>query len=477
MSAARLLAMVSLAIFVGEAAIMVASGYAPIESEFLKNAIDATALVVIVFPFLYYLVFKPVFKKNHELYVLKEQLLDARERLEERVDERTKDVEEANCALGESIRKLKSRHQEVILLGEMGNFFQACRDLEEAMRVAETQLRRLFPDLSGSLFVMNSSRNALERAASWGQPVAMESFHEPDDCWALRRSKPHVVKPIDRAIACRHNQSVDGVLNICLPLTANGEALGTLCLQARQTPDDAGANSDGLLDERMEFYVAAAENLALAISNLRLRETLRFQALRDPLTGLFNRRYLLETLNHELSRAAEHSQPLSIAMLDVDYFKRFNDSFGHAAGDMVLASLGAFFRDWAHGAEIVSRYGGEEFTIVLPNTSAEAASLRIESLRQGVEALTVERHGQVFPGVTISAGIATYPVHTLDCDALMRLADQALYSAKENGRNRVAIVPGTAGLRQILEAGHSATSSKTSPRQVKTTTTASLSNA
>lgn len=457
---------------------MVALSYAPIESDLFKNVIDATALVVIVFPFLYFLVFKPVFKKNQELYVLKEQLLDARVRLEERISERTKDVEQANCALGKSVRQLESRHGEMILLGEMGNFFQACRDLEEAMRVAETQLRHLFPDLSGSLFLMNPSRNALERAASWGQATTMEKFHQPDDCWALRRSKPHVVKPIDHAIACRHNQSVDdGFLNICLPLTANGEALGTLCLQARETPGDPSADSAGLLDKRMEFYVAAAENLALAISNLRLRETLRFQALRDSLTGLFNRRYLLETLDHELNRAVEHSQPLSVAMLDVDHFKRFNDSFGHAAGDLVLASLGTFLREWAQGAEIVSRYGGEEFTVVLPNMSAEAACLRIESLRRGVEALTFERHGQVFPCVTISAGIASCPVHALDCDALMRMADQALYRAKENGRNRIAVVPETAGLRRFLEADHSATSSKSSRPQAKTATPTSSSNA
>ena len=204
----------------------------------------------------------------------------------------------------------------------------------------------------------------------------------------------------------------------------------------------------------MGFYVAVAESLALAIANLRLRETLRFQALRDPLTGLFNRRYLLDAFERELNAAAARNQPLSVVMFDIDHFKRFNDVFGHAAGDTILTRLGALLREWARSEDISVRYGGEEFTVILPDTPVDLVFARVESFRQMIESLAIDHYGQPLGQVTISAGVATYPVHGVDRDTLIHVADQALYSSKRNGRNRVTVAPDTAGLAHILKTQH-----------------------
>jgi diguanylate cyclase (GGDEF)-like protein len=336
-------------------------------------------------------------------------------------------------------------------LSEMVNFFQACRTLDEALGVAESQLRSLFPGLSGALFLMNASHNILEKAVVWGLPSDLESCHLPDDCWALRRGKPHASGGTNGMTPCRHLSSAGHHCYICLPLSAHGEALGTLCLQAAEAT--AGGHDDGgrRNGDRMVFYSAVAESLALAISNLRLRETLRYQAIRDQLTSLFNRRYLIETLERELNRAAARDQYLAVAMLDIDRFKQFNDAFGHAAGDAVLAKLGIVMREWKRGEDIVARYGGEEFAIILPDTSAELAFARLESLRQKIATLVIEHRGQLLPPLTISAGIAAYPLHAINGDGLIDIADQALYGAKRDGRNRVTTAPDTAGLAQIVK--------------------------
>ena len=417
--------MLTASIFGGELAIMFALDALMISNKIAESFIDSTALVIIVFPVIYLFTFKT--------------LLASQERLEEGIVERTREIQEANHALEQSVQRLSVHQQEMVLLGEMGNFFQACQDIEEAAVVAEVQLARLFPDISGALFLMNASRNILEQVLAWGPQAPLKIHHAPDECWALRRSKPHVVREMDRSIACRHMKSVDASWQICLPLTAHGEVLGTLCLNSA-LPSEDGIHSDShASDERMAFYVTTAENLALAFANLRLRDTLRYQALRDPLTGLFNRRYLLDIFELELERAAARGHAMSIAMFDIDHFKSFNDTFGHVAGDAVLARLGTLVREWSEGEDIPVRFGGEEFTIVMPGASSELAFERMESLRTTIESFAFEQLRQPLGRVTISLGIATYPLHGDNRETLIQSADQALYISKRDGRNRTTV--------------------------------------
>jgi diguanylate cyclase (GGDEF)-like protein len=215
-------------------------------------------------------------------------------------------------------------------------------------------------------------------------------------------------------------------------MMAQGEALGVLHLAA----NEAQAH---LTEAQQRLAQAVAEQLSLALANLKLRETLRLQSIRDVLTGLFNRRYLEETLEREILRAARNKGPLGVIICDIDHFKRFNDTFGHEAGDVLLHELGNYLLTRTRGADIACRYGGEEFTLVLTEASLEATRRRAEELRVGISNLRVQYRGQPLGPITFSLGVAVFPDHGLNRDALLRTADAALYRAKAEGRDRVAV--------------------------------------
>lgn len=187
----------------------------------------------------------------------------------------------------------------------------------------------------------------------------------------------------------------------------------------------------------MQLIETAAEQLAMALSNLELQERLRIQSIREPLTGLFNRRYLEESLARELARCARRGLPLALMMLDLDHFKRFNDTHGHPGGDALLAGFGRLLQQLSRQEDIACRYGGEEFTLILPESTPQAAAERAEQIRAAVEAMRVPHLGKDLPPVTVSIGLACFPHDGQEPEALLRSADQALYRAKAQGRNRV----------------------------------------
>ena len=170
------------------------------------------------------------------------------------------------------------------------------------------------------------------------------------------------------------------------------------------------------------------------ITELQIR--LQEQAIRDPLTGLYNRRYLDETLPRELSRAKRDGYPLSLIMVDLDHFKQVNDTYGHPAGDTVLRALAEILRHGAREGDVPCRYGGEEFIVALPRMPLAMARERAEHWRAAIAGSFV-RHGELEIRVTLSAGIATFPEHGGDFDTLLKCADLALYAAKHQGRDQV----------------------------------------
>lgn len=218
---------------------------------------------------------------------------------------------------------------------------------------------------------------------------------------------------------------------------AHGEALGTLCLHTTSGHQYSFFHRESDEPDRMAFYTTIAKILSLDISNTQLRETLRYQALKDPMTGLFNRRYLLEVLQREIDRSALSSSPTSIILFDIDHFKKFNDVAGHDAGDAIIVAIGSLMKRWAQPSEILARYGGEEFMIVLPDATLQQAMERAEDIRRAIEALSVIHLNQRLGLVTISAGVSTFPNNGGNQADLIKSADEALYQAKRSGRNRV----------------------------------------
>lgn len=217
-------------------------------------------------------------------------------------------------------------------------------------------------------------------------------------------------------------------------MMAHGSTVGVFHLLSHPSPRATGDDEQGV----RKLAVAVAEQLSLAIANLRLRETLRDQSIRDPLTGLFNRRYLLETFERELDRARRLGSSVVCAMLDVDHFKRFNDSYGHEAGDRLLYDLGRVLTTGVRRTDIVCRHGGEEFVILMPDTTLSDAHRKLDELREDVARLRVVVAGTAV-GASVSVGIAACPEHGSAPDPLLQAADAAMYQSKREGRNRVTV--------------------------------------
>ena len=237
-------------------------------------------------------------------------------------------------------------------------------------------------------------------------------------------------------LRCPHVDEATPGGAICAPLAAEGESLGVIHLQLRQVvPAWERAT---LLADRTRLIRALAEQLELALANFRLRETLREQSARDLLTGLFNRRYMEESLDRELRRAGREGYSLGLLMMDLDHFKDLNDNFGHEAGDLMLRSVGDFLGSSVRGEDVACRFGGEEFVVILPRASLENTRRRAEALREGMKSLQLEPPGRR-PSVTISIGVACSPDHAATREQLVHAADVALYRAKAGGRDRVVV--------------------------------------
>jgi diguanylate cyclase (GGDEF)-like protein/PAS domain S-box-containing protein len=343
-------------------------------------------------------------------------------------------LEEANAELTRSLGELEQRTRELDWLRQMGDQLQACRSVDEAYAVFANLARQLFAEEAGALCLLSASRNVVEAVALWG-PTSPASIGEhvfgPDDCWALRRGRPHLVEDKDVGLPCRHLGLPAPATYICQPMMAQGEAMGVLHVQH--------TSPQHFTEARQRLVQTVADSVALALANLNLRETLRQQSIRDSLTGLFNRRYLEETMEREVRRVTRTEHSLGLIMLDLDHFKRFNDDFGHEAGDALLRELGAFLRVQVRGEDIVCRYGGEEFVLVLPEASREVTRQRAELVREGIKHLHVHHMGQALGPLTLSLGVAVYPEHGLTAVSLLRAADAALYRAKREGRDRVML--------------------------------------
>lgn len=322
----------------------------------------------------------------------------------------------------------QARVQELSLLINLGELLQTCRAPSEAYRVVERMAPQFFPELSGAISLFQPSRNALEVQARWGDGAAISAVFEPDQCWGLRRGQPHALQGDGQGMICEHFEAPRPRGAVCQPLLANGELLGALHLTHPAAIDTSGG-------ERVAVF---GEQVALAIASLQLRETLRNQSIRDPLTALFNRRYTEETLQRELSRAARERSALSLLVLDVDHFKKFNDSYGHETGDEVLKQIALVLRESTRASDIASRLGGEELLIVMPRSGIDDALSKAEQLRAKISGLSIRFLGKPIDPVTVSIGVACFPQHGSRADELTRAADAALYRAKHEGRNRVA---------------------------------------
>jgi diguanylate cyclase (GGDEF)-like protein/PAS domain S-box-containing protein len=331
-------------------------------------------------------------------------------------------------------------------VGRMADLLQSCHSLLEASVVISSSAQRLFPGVSGAVFLLSLSKNLLEPAACWGRSSLLEQVFSPDDCWALRRGRLHHWYEDDVAVRCAHFETDECLATLCMPLIAQGETLGIICFMA-----EANAGLDAVeAISNAELALAMTEQAATSLANIKLREKLQAQATRDPLTGLFNRRYLDEFLEREVSSAMRKNRSVGVIMLDIDQFKEFNDWFGHDAGDVVLKELGDYMMKFVRRGDLACRYGGDEFVLVLPDALLEDTRRRADELRSSVRRLSIRLGSTELQQITLSMGVAAYCEQGATGLEVLRAADAALLRAKEEGRDRVLVaqaapIPGPAG--------------------------------
>lgn len=322
--------------------------------------------------------------------------------------------------------QVEHRTSEIELIQRLANMLAACNTLEEAEQVTSDVLPRLLGDVNGAVSMMRASRNQLEIKLDWGGEWPGDKTFSPDECWALRKGKHHLSYDKHTKLICPHMHSSEEVQTLCIPLIAHGNTIGLMHLYLEEE----------VSEEWMQLAFTVAEHLGLALANLNLQQKLREQALRDPLTGLSNRRAFEEAMSKTLMRSERYQQPMSLLMADMDHFKRFNDNFGHDAGDYVLKSLATLLIDNVRGDDIVCRIGGEEIAIILPNTSEQGAKVIAEKLLDAVRELALTFNKMSLGKLTLSIGGATFPHSGTRSTELIKLADEALYRAKHSGRDR-----------------------------------------
>jgi diguanylate cyclase (GGDEF)-like protein len=428
-----------------------------INNIWLEGFTDSTLLALLLIPSLYYLMLRPMEREIATRQQSEKALQDANEQAELRVKQRTAELEATNAALKTevashqqadlalqrindklniSVIELEQRSREAKLLTEMSDLLQACTSIQEAYRVIDHIGPRLFPASAGTLYMYGPSRDDLEPVLMWGhlpqEPITR--IFEPGQCWALRRGRLHTMEGLCEGLACHISSSVQA--GVCAPMIAQGESLGVLVLHLREKEADMPHPFNE------QLAITASEQIALALANLRLRESLRSQAILDGLTGIYNRRFMEETLAREIRRVERNQRELSVLMFDIDHFKQFNDTFGHEAGDAVLRELGQLLKTTIRGGDVACRFGGEEFVLILPETTVEDARRRAEELRERIRQLAVLYRGQALGIITVSLGVAAYPKHAMTSEALLHAADKALYQAKAEGRDRVVIGEG-----------------------------------
>jgi diguanylate cyclase (GGDEF)-like protein len=333
-------------------------------------------------------------------------------------------------------------NRETRLLADLNEWLQSCNTLGELYQMVAEFLGRLLPGCAGSLYIYANSRDVLESATAWNGGKMMPAM-QPDDCWGLRRGRPYTFGVNEIEFRCSHiNPSVQSEY-CCIPILAHGETIGLLNLEFRcDSGSDATKSHKEANAEQRRLGLVCAEQISLAIANVKLRDQLRDQSIRDALTGLFNRRYMLETCRREFSRAARAGDSISILSIDVDHFKKYNDNHGHDAGDTVLRAVGNCLENLFRNEDIPCRFGGEEFVVIMPGAGADAALLRAEQLRSKIEDIVVRYLEKNLPRITVSIGLAVFPDAGDNPQAVLKAADQALYRAKEKGRNRVELSGG-----------------------------------
>jgi diguanylate cyclase (GGDEF)-like protein len=347
------------------------------------------------------------------------------------------ELSETNDKLASTIRAMERQAHVSSLLTGARDELQLCVSSTQAQHCAARYFGQLLSASTGAICMINNSRQSVELIASWNGTNNLIDGFVIDACCGLRSGRVRWRKPGQSEVHCGHFSGEPPEHYCCLPLVAQGETLGVVCVEC-SSPGVAA-----MVEAHSTPMHELVELTAMAVASLNLRSKLEHQSIRDSLTGLFNRHFMEIALERELRRASRQSKMVAVLMLDVDYFKKFNDTFGHEAGDSVLREVAETLRQSVRNEDIICRYGGEEFVAILPEISLEGALERAEFLRRMVSEIRTRFRGTGLREITISIGVAMYPQNSETTEQILRAADRALYEAKSRGRNCVVLADQT----------------------------------
>ena len=306
---------------------------------------------------------------------------------------------------------------EIDVLEQLIDLLQSCFSVEEVDAALKPLMQQFFPKEVGAIYVISSSNNLVEAIATWGAlPKTCDPIFTPDECLALRRGQAHLVDDTHHGLLCQHvRPNSSAVETLCIPMRVHGETLGVLYV---------GALHRGRITQIKPLAETVAKHISLALANLKLRDNLNYLRLHDPLTKLYNRRYLEESLEREIERSVQQNLSLGIILLHVDRLETFYDRFGHAIADFMLREIGLFLPSQIRTSDIAGRYGGKEFLILLPETSIDTTQQQAEQLRENILQMNFEYNGQTLDSITISCGVASFPEHGLTAREVVRAASE-----------------------------------------------------
>lgn len=336
------------------------------------------------------------------------------------------ELQRLNDELRRRVGELARLDREHKLLADFASFLGACHGVSDAHEVLQRFLPALFEGSSGAYFARAGT--LLEQEVGWGRGAG-SAVHGVDDCWALRRGEPHVVHGA-ADLSCPHCLAAVQGRGFCVPVVSREGPVGLIHVEV-----PAQGESDRSV---LRMLGAVADRLGACLTNLKLRDRLQQESIRDPLTGLFNRRYMVETLERELARARRATESVAVVMMDVDHFKRLNDQYGHDVGDDVLQAVATELGRGVRSEDVVCRYGGEEFVAILPGATLALATQRAEELRLRLHSMAVQARDGSTPEVTMSAGVAVADRGATP-EIVLRAADRALLRAKQEGRDQVCV--------------------------------------
>lgn len=377
-------------------------------------------------------VLKKTVKKRIEA---EKSLIENQRELENIVKERTAALSKANQSLVATIRELNYKRRASSTLSKMSDNLYKCDDINSTFNVVGEACSDLFSEFSGAILAYDDSKGYLKPVYQWNSKGVLHGALPVKKCPGMLYREKIKNEKSKKGSFCSHINRYENRSFYCVPVFNMGDNIGMISINA---PMDNSEINDRKWQEMEITLSAVTDYFKAAFINLSLKNRLTKESIQDKLTGLYNRRFMEISLKKEVSRAKRTNSFLGVLMFDVDFFKRFNDEYGHESGDKILREIGRWLLNNLRKEDIICRYGGEEFLVILPGIVPENMAVRAESIRKGIKENVKVKYENKVLSVTVSIGACCLKGEYLD-ETLVSIADDALYKAKKLGRNRIEV--------------------------------------